>query len=90
MADAKKKAVSKSTAAVKKEEKKLGFFKRIGKWFHDMVSELKRVEWPTPKQLMNNTLVALGVMAISAVLLAGFDWVARAAVDTISTLARKG
>lgn len=90
MADDKKKAVSKSTSAVKKEEKKLGFFKRIGKWFRDMASELKRVEWPTPKQLTNNTLIALGVMAVSAVFLAGFDWVARLLVDTISMLAGKG
>lgn len=90
MADEKKKAVPKNTAAVKKEEKKLGFFKRIGKWFRDMASELKRVEWPTPKQLINNTLIALGVMAVSAVVLAGFDWLARLAVDTISTLAGKG
>ncbi len=90
MADEKKKAVPKNTAAVKKEDKKLGLFKRIGKWFRDMVSELKRVEWPTPKQLTNNTLVALGVMAVSAVVLFGFDTLARLAVDTISKLAGKG
>ena len=90
MADEKKKAVPKNTAAVKKEDKKLGFFKRIGKWFRDMVNELKRVVWPTPKQLMKNTGVALAVMAFSAVVLAGFDWLARLAVDTISMLAGKG
>ncbi|MCF0137666.1 MAG: preprotein translocase subunit SecE [Oscillospiraceae bacterium] len=90
MADEKKKAVTKSTAAVKKEDKKLGFFARIGKWFRDMANELKRVEWPTPKKLMHNTLIALAVMAVSAVVLAGFDWVARLLVDTISVIAGKG
>lgn len=89
MAD-KKKAVPKSTAAVKKDDTKPGFFKRIGKWFRDMVNELKRVVWPTPKQLMKNTLVALAVMAFSAVVLAAFDWLARAGVDAISMLAGKG
>lgn len=90
MAENKNKAVPKNTAAVKKDDTKPGLFKRIGKWFRDMANELKRVVWPTPKQLMKNTLVALAVMAFSAVVLAGFDWLARAAVDTISTLAGKG
>ena len=90
MADEKKKAVPKSTAAVKKDDKKPGFFARIGKWFRDMGNELKRVVWPTPKQLTHNTLVALSVMAVSAVVLAGFDWLARGAVDFITKLALKG
>ena len=89
MAD-KKNAVPKSTAAVKKDDTKPGFFKRIGKWFRDMANELKRVVWPTPQQLVKNTCIALVVMAFSAVVLAGFDWLARLAVDTISVVFGKG
>ena len=60
MAEEKKKATPvKNTNAVKKEEKKLGFFQRIGKWFRELKSELKKVVWPTPKQLATNTGVAL-------------------------------
>ena len=44
MAEEKKKAAPvKNTNAVKKEEKKLGFFQRIGKWFRELKSELKKV-----------------------------------------------
>ena len=88
MAEEKKNvAVAKNATAVKKEEKKIGFFKRIGKWFREMKSELKKVVWPTPKQLATNTGVALVVMAISAVVLWGFDEVASLAVNAIFALA---
>ena len=76
-------AVAKNATAVKKEEKKLGLFKRIGKWFREMRSELKKVIWPTGKQLTTNTCVALVVMAVSAVFLWAFDWVASGAVNVI-------
>ena len=49
MADKKPEKKETSTEAVKKVDKKLPFFKRIGKWFRDMKSELKKVVWPTPK-----------------------------------------
>ena len=85
--DKKKNAPVKNTAAVKKEEKKLGFFQRIGKWFREMRSELKKVIWPTPKQLATNTCVALVVMAVAAVVLWGFDEVAGLIVNVIFELA---
>ena len=90
MAEEKKNsAVSKNTNAVKKEEnKKLGFFQRIKKWFREMKSELKKVVWPTPKQLTNNTFVALVVMAIAAVFLWAFDSIASRAVELLFTLTR--
>ena len=59
MADKKPEKKETSTEAVKKVDKKLPFFKRIGKWFRDMKSELKKVVWPTPKQTANNTAVCL-------------------------------
>ena len=62
MADKKPEKKETSTEAVKKVDKKLPFFKRIGKWFRDMKSELKKVVWPTPKQTANNTAVCLVVM----------------------------
>ena len=80
-------APAKAVTAVKKDDAKPGFFKRIGKWFREMRSELKKVVWPTPKQLVNNTGVALAVMAVAAVILWGFDWVASNAVQAIIRLA---
>ena len=71
MADKKPEKKETSTEAVKKVDKKLPFFKRIGKWFRDMKSELKKVVWPTPKQTANNTAVCLVVMFVSALVLWG-------------------
>ena len=85
--NAKPAATAKNTNAVKKEDKKLGFFQRIGKWFREMRSELKKVIWPTPKQLATNTCVALVVMAVAAVVLWGFDEVAGLIVNVIFELA---
>ncbi len=84
---AKEKAVATTTNAVKKEDvKKLGFFKRVQKWFREMRSELKKVIWPTPKQTAKNTGVALVVMAISAVVIWGFDEIAQMIVKAIISL----
>ena len=55
-------------AAVKRTDKKPGFFARVKKWFREMKSELKKVVWPTPKQFTKNTAVALAVMFAAAIL----------------------
>jgi len=47
---------------------------RIAKWFREMRSELKKVVWPTPKQIINNTFVALTVMACAAVVIWALDF----------------
>jgi len=49
---------------------------RIARWFREMRSELKKVVWPTPKQIVNNTFVALTVMACAAVVIWLLDLVA--------------
>ncbi len=76
----------KAVTAVKKEEVKPGFFKRVGKWFREMKSELKKVIWPTGKTLFNNTAISVGVMLVSAVLLWGFDELAQMLVKALFTL----
>ena len=70
-------APSKAVTAVKKDESRPGFFKRVGKWFREMKSELKKVIWPNSKTLVNNSLGAVGFMAISAVGLWVFDELAQ-------------
>ena len=55
----------------------------IAKWFRELKSELKKVIWPTPKQLLNNTVVVLVVMAVFAVVLWGFDTVASKGVEAL-------
>lgn len=72
--------------AVKKVEGKLPFKQRVSKWFREMKSELKKVIWPTPKQVLNNTGIALGMMAASAVVLWVFDKLASLGVQTLIEL----
>ena len=90
MADEKKisAAPAKAVTAVKKDDNtKPVFFRRVGKWFREMKSELKKVIWPTGKQLTNNTLVSVVMMVASAIVLWGFDWLANALVKALLTLA---
>jgi len=47
---------------------------RLAKWFREMRSELKKVVWPTPKQIVNNTFIALTVMAFAAVVIWALDY----------------
>ena len=85
---ANEKAATVTTNAVKKEDvKKLSFFKKVAKWWREMKSELKKVIWPTPKQTVNNTVAALVVMAISAVVIWGFDEIAQLIVRAVISIA---
>lgn len=84
---AKEKAVTTTTNAVKKEDvKKLSFGKRVAKWLREMRSELKKIIWPTAKQTTNRTVVALVVMALSAIVIWGFDEIASLIVNAILSL----
>ena len=80
-------APAKAVTAVKKDDTKPGFFKRVAKWFREMKSELKKVIWPTRKQLVNNTFVSVVVMVASAIVLWGFDMLASGLVHALINLA---
>ncbi len=49
---------------------------KIGKWFREMRSELKKVVWPSRKQLINNTLIVLGAILVVGIIVVCFDWIA--------------
>ena len=57
----------------KKSEKKPGVFARIGRWFHELKVELKKVVWPSKKQVRINTITVLVVVLIAAVVLILLD-----------------
>jgi preprotein translocase subunit SecE len=57
------------------DKKKVRKKSRVARWFREMRSELKKVVWPTPKQIVNNTAISLVVMAASAVVIWGIDQV---------------
>ena len=74
----------------KKPEKnsKPGFFSRIGKWFKDMKSELKKVQWPTAKQTANNTGIVILCVLVVGVFIWIFDAVAGGVIGALISLFR--
>ena len=80
-------APAKAVTAVKKDDSKPGFFKRIGKWFREMKSELNKVVWPTPKTLAKNSVVSVVFMLVSALVLWGADMIASLAVNLLFRIA---
>ena len=71
----------------KKPEKKSkpGIFARIGKWLKDMKSELKKVQWPTRKQTVNNTLIVIACVVVVGLFIWVFDFIANSAIDLLLT-----
>ena len=67
-----------------KEVKKPGFFsravdfckalpKRIANAFKNMVAELKKVAWPSKKDLINYSIVVIGFVVVLAVIVGVLD-----------------
>ncbi len=70
-------AMAKQKEAEKKSSKgkeKESVWKRIVRFFKDIRSETKKIVWPSKKQVFNNTVVVLVVMALSSVVIWPLDW----------------
>ena len=69
------------------EAKKANWFKRtlgkIAKYFRELKSELKKVVWPTPQQLLKNTLVVVACVLVVGVFIWLFDFVAQFGIDAL-------
>ena len=69
------------------EVKKENFFKRvlgrIAKYFRELRSELKKVVWPTPKQVLKNTLIVILCVIFVGVFIWVFDFVARIGIGAL-------
>ena len=65
---------------------KPGFFARIGKWFKEMKAELKKVQWPTSKQTVNNTLIVIVCCIVVGVCIRIFDGLASAIIRALLDL----
>jgi preprotein translocase subunit SecE len=86
MSDEKKEKAEESVAKTAKKPKARRK-NPIAKWFRELRSELKKVVWPTPKQIINNTSVALAIMLVSAVAVWALDFVGTQIFQMIRTLA---
>ena len=47
--------------------------KENSNFFKEFKAELKRVSWPTPKQLVNNTAIVIGIVLLVAVIVFVLD-----------------
>ena len=63
--------------------KKPGFFGRISRSFRDMKGEVKKVVWPSRKQIINNTLIVIAFVAIAAIAVGGVDMLLTTLVDLL-------
>ena len=72
----------------KKDDKKSkpGIFQRIGRWFREMKSELKKVVWPTPKQTVNNTVIVIVCVIVVGIFIWIFDALASGIIAALIDL----
>ena len=59
--------------AVKSATKKPNLFKRMGKGIKEILSELKKVSWPTFGKVMAETGIVLAVVVFFLLVILGFD-----------------
>lgn len=87
MSENEKLDLTKEKKAPKPEKKKPGFFARLSKWFRELKSELKKVQWPTMKQTMNNVGVVIVCVIIVGIFIWIFDSLAGGVVNALISLA---
>ena len=72
------------------EAKKENWFARtwgsIRRYFRELRSELKKVVWPTPQQVLKNTLVVGACVLVIGVFIWLFDFIARLGIDGLISL----
>ena len=72
------------------EVKKENWFKRtwngVRRYFRELRSELKKVVWPTPKQVGKNALVVVACVVVFGVFIWLFDFVAQTGITALINL----
>ena len=82
---------SSNTAAQAQSDKKKtsffgkvkNFFKGIAKYFKDTKSEMKKVVWPSKKDVKTNTVTVIAVVVIAAVVLIVLDLIFGGAIHLV-------
>ena len=88
MAD--KKAANNAAQAQSDKKKKTSFFgkvknffKGIAKYFKDTKSEMKKVVWPSKKDVKTNTITVIAVVLIAAIVLIVLDLIFGGAIHLV-------
>jgi preprotein translocase subunit SecE len=66
-------AASKEKKPAKPKDEKPGFFGRIRNWFRDVLTEMRRVVWPTPRELRNYSFAVIGLLIVFGALVWAVD-----------------
>ena len=64
----------------------LRLFKGIGRGFKNMAHELKKVTWPSKRDMLNYSLVVFAFIVIMSVAIGVFDVAAGALIDLICSI----
>ena len=76
------------------EVKKENWFKKtwgkVCKYLRELRSELKKVVWPTPQQVVKNTLVVVACCLVVGVFIWLFDFVAGFGIEALISLCNYG
>ena len=74
------------------EVKKENWFKRawggICRYFRELKSELKKVVWSTPQQVLKNALIVVGCVLVVGAFIWLFDFVAGIGIEGLISLVR--
>ena len=75
------------------EIKKENWFKRawgaVCRYFRELRSELKKVVWPTPKQVLKNTMIVLACVLIVGIFIWMLDYVATMGISALINAVKK-
>ena len=61
---------------------------RVARDFRELRSELKKVVWPTPKQVLKNTLIVAACVVAIGVFIWVFDYVAQIGINALIGLVK--
>ena len=68
------------------KERFVNFFKGIGRSFKNMFHEMKKVSWPSKKELINYSVLVLIFMLVMGVIIGVFDVGAGALVSLLQRI----
>ena len=77
---------SEKKAKAHKEKKKEKKPNRVLRWFKDLKGELKKVTWPSAKDVVKNVGIVILCVLIVGVFIWVFDFLARAVIDALLQL----
>ncbi|MBE5785583.1 MAG: preprotein translocase subunit SecE [Clostridiales bacterium] len=60
---------------LKKKAKGPGFFARAGKFFREVFGEVKKIAWPSKKDLVSYTLTVIAFIVLMSIVIGVLDFV---------------